>query len=72
LVTRQVGELSGGEISDALRAGAVIARSILSDGLIRAAALRLHGNTIVISEATPSDIALGADLIQSSEVLIHA
>jgi len=72
LVTRQVGELSDGEISDALRAGAVIARSILSDGLIRAAALRLHGSTSVIREATPSGIALDADPIQSSEVLIHA
>jgi ApbE superfamily uncharacterized protein (UPF0280 family) len=48
LVTRDVGELSGGAIADALEAGAGCARQLLAAGLIEGAALRLHGETVVV------------------------
>jgi uncharacterized protein len=49
VVTRDVGELSGREIEDALEAGAVCARRLLVAGLIDAAALRLHGETAAVA-----------------------
>jgi ApbE superfamily uncharacterized protein (UPF0280 family) len=49
LVTRGVGELSAGEIEDALEAGAACARRLLAAGLIDGAALRLHGDMIVVA-----------------------
>jgi ApbE superfamily uncharacterized protein (UPF0280 family) len=49
LVTRDVGELSGPEIEDALEAGASRARKLLAAGLIDGAALRLHGETVVVA-----------------------
>jgi uncharacterized protein len=49
LVTRDVGELSAGEIETALEAGAACARKLLATGLIDGAALRLHGETIVVA-----------------------
>jgi uncharacterized protein len=49
LVTRGVGELSGSEIEDALESGAVCARRLLAAGLIDGAALRLHGETVVVA-----------------------
>jgi hypothetical protein len=49
LVTRDVGELSGSEIEDALEAGAACARRLLAAGLIDAAALRLHGEMVVVA-----------------------
>jgi uncharacterized protein len=48
-VTRGVGELSAGEIEDALEAGAACARKLLAAGLIDGAALRLHGEMIVVT-----------------------
>jgi uncharacterized protein len=48
LVTREVGPLSGGEIADALEAGAVCARECLAAGLIEGAALRLFGETVMV------------------------
>ena len=48
LVTRDVGELSDCEIADALEAGAVCARQLLAARLIEGAALRLHGETVVV------------------------
>jgi ApbE superfamily uncharacterized protein (UPF0280 family) len=48
LVTRGVGELSDGEIGEALDAGARCARELLSAGLIEGAALRLLGETTVV------------------------
>jgi ApbE superfamily uncharacterized protein (UPF0280 family) len=48
LVTREVGELSPGEIEDALEAGADRARGLLAAGLIDGAALRLHGEMMVV------------------------
>lgn len=49
LVTRQVGELSSDEIRAAVEAGATVANSLLGDGLIRSAALHLHGETNIVS-----------------------
>jgi ApbE superfamily uncharacterized protein (UPF0280 family) len=49
LVTRGVGELSRREIGAALEAGAVCARQLLAAGLIDGAALRLHGDTVLVA-----------------------
>jgi uncharacterized protein len=49
LVTRDVGELSDVDIEDALEAGADKARQLLAAGLIDGAALRLHGETVVVA-----------------------
>jgi len=48
LVTQSVGELTPGEIGDALEAGGRIAEALCGSGLIRAAALNLQGETRVI------------------------
>jgi len=48
-VTRDVAELSDVEIEDALEAGADKARQLLTAGLIDGAALRLHGETVVVA-----------------------
>ena len=48
LVTQSVGELTPGEIGDALEAGIRLAESLCGSGLIRAAALNLQGETRVI------------------------
>jgi uncharacterized protein len=48
LVTRDVGELSDREIAAALESGADNARHLLTAGLIEGAALRLHGETVVV------------------------
>lgn len=47
LVTRCVGALSSGEIAMALEAGARVAESLISSGLIDSAALYLRGETLV-------------------------
>jgi ApbE superfamily uncharacterized protein (UPF0280 family) len=52
LVTHGVGELSAGEIEDALEAGAACARKLLAAGLIDGAALRLHGEMIMVATRT--------------------
>src|SRR5712664_3314119 len=49
LVTRDVGGLSDVEIEDALEAGADNARQPLAVGLFDGAALRLHGETVVVA-----------------------
>jgi ApbE superfamily uncharacterized protein (UPF0280 family) len=49
LVTRNVGELSGIEIEDALESGAACARRLLAAGLIDGAALRLHGEMTIVA-----------------------
>jgi ApbE superfamily uncharacterized protein (UPF0280 family) len=48
LVTRNVGQLSDGEVTVALEAGAACARKLLAADLIDGAALRLHGETVVV------------------------
>src|SRR6266853_4227520 len=52
LVTRDVGELSRGEIEGALEAGAERARKLLAAGLIDGAALRLRDKMIVVGTKT--------------------
>jgi len=49
LVTRDVGELSAGEVEQALEAGAACARKLLAAGLIDGAALRLHGQSRIVA-----------------------
>jgi ApbE superfamily uncharacterized protein (UPF0280 family) len=49
LVTRGVAELCDSEIQDALESGAACARKWLAAGLIDGAALRLHGEMIVVA-----------------------
>src|SRR6266849_2458285 len=49
LVTRDVGELTGREVEDALETGAACARKLLAAGSIDGAALRLQGETVVVS-----------------------
>jgi ApbE superfamily uncharacterized protein (UPF0280 family) len=48
-VTRDVGELTGHEVEDALETGAACARKLLAAGLIDGAALRLQGETVLVS-----------------------
>jgi len=49
LVTRDVGELSAGEIDAALESGAAGARKLLAAGLIDGAALRLRGEMVMVA-----------------------
>jgi ApbE superfamily uncharacterized protein (UPF0280 family) len=49
LVTRDVGEVTGHEVEDALESGAACARKLLAAGLIDGAALRLRGETVLVS-----------------------
>jgi uncharacterized protein len=49
LVTRGVGDLSDGEIADALEAGAGSARTLLAAGLIGGATLRLCGEVVSVA-----------------------
>jgi uncharacterized protein len=49
LVTRDVGELSAGEIDAALESGAACARKLFAAGLIDGAALRLHGEMVMVA-----------------------
>jgi len=51
LVTRDVGELAGHEVDEALAAGARRARQLFAAGLIEGAALRLLGETVVVGAA---------------------
>jgi ApbE superfamily uncharacterized protein (UPF0280 family) len=73
LVTRDVGELSASEIDDALEAGAACARRLLAAGLIDGAALRLHGETVVVAakaiETPGSETAFNKDAMESA---LHA
>ena len=48
LVTQDVGALTAREIASALESGEQVARSLLSEGLIRAAALHLRGETATV------------------------
>jgi ApbE superfamily uncharacterized protein (UPF0280 family) len=49
LVTREVGRLSDQDIETALERGAACTRALLAKGLIEAAALRLHGETVIVA-----------------------
>jgi ApbE superfamily uncharacterized protein (UPF0280 family) len=64
LVTREVGNLSHDDIEEALEAGANKARTLLAQGLIESAALRLHGETRIVAQRTVS--AVSRQLIRES------
>jgi ApbE superfamily uncharacterized protein (UPF0280 family) len=68
LVTRDVGGLSDVEIEDALEAGADKARQLLAAGLIDGAALRLHGETVVVAarEMLRAETAVQRGAIESA------
>jgi uncharacterized protein len=53
LVTKEVGELSTDEIKESLDAGALVARSLLADGLIFSAALHLRSDTRIVASESP-------------------
>ena len=65
LVTRDVGELTGHEIEDALESGAACARNLLTAGLIDGAVLRLQGETVLVS-------ARAIDALQSGTPVYRA
>ncbi len=68
LVTQSVGELSLGEVHDALSAGIGMAESLRHRGLICAAALNLQGETYVADEEkTANPVAISAH-----RSLVHA
>jgi ApbE superfamily uncharacterized protein (UPF0280 family) len=70
LVTQNVGELSAEESSFALDSGVAVAHSLLPGGLIRAAALHLHGETRVVGASMSLENSV-AGREQSSGSLIH-
>src|SRR5713226_4206714 len=76
LVTQDVGQLSPSEITAALDAGAAVARSLLSDGLIRSAALHLRGETRVAGAVPIAGIvscgASNHEEMRSNRSLVHA
>jgi uncharacterized protein len=69
MVTQSVGELSPEEIREALAAGARVAELLCESGLIRAAALNLRGETLVIGSARHS---LLVDISVPDGSLVHA
>jgi uncharacterized protein len=71
LVTRDVGKLSDREIAAALKSGADKARNLLTAGLIEGAALRLHGETVVVGTSRPE--ARGSEPAHNDarESLVH-
>ena len=68
LVTQGVGELSRVEIAAALDGGVVVARSLLTRGLIRSAALHLRGDTRVVG----LDLESTTIAMPGSRSLVHA
>ncbi len=68
LVTHGVGELFPAEIAAALDAGVVVARSLLTRGLIRSAALHLRGDTRVVG----LDLESIPIAMPGSRSLVHA
>jgi hypothetical protein len=71
-VTQEVGELSRGEIAAALDAGVAVARRLLLGGLIRAAALRLCGETRLVGTVLKPNLVAVPVRDQSHRSLIHA
>jgi hypothetical protein len=72
LVTRGVGALSGHEIEDALEAGADRARKLLAAGLIDGAALRLHGEMIMVATRALGMPGSETALQRTMESAMHA
>jgi uncharacterized protein len=72
LVTRDVGELSSGEIEDALEAGTANARQLLAAGLIDGAALSLHGEMRVIAlKGIDGRASRAAPRLEAMEGAVH-
>jgi uncharacterized protein len=69
LVTQSVGQLTRGEIGDALGAGIQLAQLLSSRGMIRAAALNLQGETQVIGAKPWSQLV---DIRASDRSAAHA
>jgi ApbE superfamily uncharacterized protein (UPF0280 family) len=72
LVTQGVGELSEHEVESALHEGVMLAESLVSEGLIRSAALHLRGETRVLRgdsriAGVPSEAELVANMIHVRE-----
>jgi uncharacterized protein len=65
LVTQNVGELSDENIRDALQAGAAIAESLLAEGRIHCAALRLSGKTRIVNPAREKMLTGSSDNLHS-------
>ena len=73
LVTRDVGELSSGEIEDALEAGTASARQLLAAGLIDGAALSLHGEMRVVAlKGIDGRASRAAPRLEATEGAVHA
>jgi ApbE superfamily uncharacterized protein (UPF0280 family) len=72
LVTQDVGELSEEEVSCALRAGVVLAEELCSEGLIRAVALHLRGETRIVGLAGDIKGAVLSEKPQKQGRLVHA
>jgi ApbE superfamily uncharacterized protein (UPF0280 family) len=70
LVTQEVGRLSSDNIAAALDAGVAVADSLISEGLIRSAALHLRGETRIVGGSASGRFVAGPE--QSSRSLIHA
>jgi len=70
LVTQEVGVLSSDNIATALDAGVAVADSLISEGLIRSAALHLRGETRIVGARASGRFVAGPE--QSNRSLIHA
>ena len=68
LVTRDVGELSHGDVAVALESGAECARQLFDRGLIEGAVLQLCGDMLVIG---PKDIERQGSLPRQPENAVH-
>jgi ApbE superfamily uncharacterized protein (UPF0280 family) len=66
LVTRDVGELTGHEIEDALESGAACARNLLTAGLIDGAVLRLQGETVLVSARATDALRSGTPVYRAA------
>jgi hypothetical protein len=69
LVTHDVGALTAREIASALDSGEQVARSLLSEGLVRAAALHLRGETATVGMPLKKYVL---DSFPHDRSLIHA
>ncbi|HEY1272551.1 MAG TPA: UPF0280 family protein [Terriglobales bacterium] len=71
LVTQGVGELTTDDVTAALEAGAATARLLLSEGLIRAAALSLQGETRIV-RCAPETSLKTPQSSRAHRSLVHA
>lgn len=72
LVTRGVGELTSEEIERALNSGTVVARELLSQGHIQAAALHLQGCTRVVTGQNEFEVLAPPEFAESIRSVVHA